>query len=406
MRIQLALLYLLFFLSSCVSPQDNHNAYPIGSYGYDVKLLQSKHQVDILSRRSGEVQVAVVGAYQGRVMTSTATGWQGKSLGWLNHDLIQTDTFVPHIHAYGGEDRIWLGPEGGQFGLFFLPGKDFTFENWQTPGAIDTANYPLVVKDSSHLIYEKSFSLQNYSGQSFQVMVKRRIDLLDEEQIGANLGVAVSPKIHSVAFQSTNDLTNTGLQDWTKDNGLLSIWILGMFPPSPHTTIIVPIRQLSDSDVSVRDSYFGKVPPERLLIRDSTVFFRGDGGFRSKIGIPPALAKPLMGSYDSESQVLTLVQFSLGNETSYVNSLWEIQKEPYGGDVVNSYNDGPLEENGAQLGPFYELESSSPAPELKVGESLEHVHRTYHFQGDPDQLTQITEACLGLSIAEIQAIFP
>ena len=47
-------------------------------------------------------------------------------------------------------------------------------------------------------------------------------------------------------------------------------------------------------------------------------------------------------------------------EREYVNSLWEIQDEPFRGDVVNSYNDGKLED-GTQLGPFYELESSSPA---------------------------------------------
>jgi hypothetical protein len=27
--------------------------------------------------------------------------------------------------------------------------------------------------------------------------------------------------------------------------------------------------------------------------------------------------------------------------TDYVNSMWEDQKEPFSGDVVNSYNDGP-----------------------------------------------------------------
>jgi hypothetical protein len=26
---------------------------------------------------------------------------------------------VPHINVFGGEDRFWLGPEGGQFSIFF-----------------------------------------------------------------------------------------------------------------------------------------------------------------------------------------------------------------------------------------------------------------------------------------------
>ena len=45
----------------------------------------------------------------------------------------------------------------------------------------------------------------------------------------------------------------------------------------------------------------------------------------------------------------------------YVNSKWEIQQQPYAGDVANSYNDGPPAPGAKPLGPFYELESSSPA---------------------------------------------
>jgi hypothetical protein len=56
--------------------------------------------------------------------------------------------------------------------------------------------------------------------------------------------------------------------------------------------------------------------------------------------------------------------------------------------VVNAYNDGPLEEGG-QLGPFYELESVSPAAALKPGESISHIHAVYHFTGDESGLKQL-----------------
>ena len=62
--------------------------------------------------------------------------------------------------------------------------------------------------------------------------------------------------------------------------------------------------------------------------------------------------------------------------------MWEIQKQPYRGDVVNSYNDGPPAPGAKPLGPFYELETSSPAAALGPGGSLTHVHRTFHFQGE------------------------
>ena len=48
---------------------------------------------------------------------------------WIEHWVYQnqceaafTDTVNPHMNAYGGEDRIWLGPEGGMFSLFFCAG--------------------------------------------------------------------------------------------------------------------------------------------------------------------------------------------------------------------------------------------------------------------------------------------
>ena len=54
----------------------------------------------------------------------------------------------------------------------------------------------------------------------------------------------------------------------------------------------------------------------------------------------------------------------------YVNSMWEIQSEPYKGDALNSYNDGPPGPGQKPLGPFYELESSSPALALEPGQQL------------------------------------
>lgn len=33
---------------------------------------------------------------------------------------------------FGGEDRLWLSPEGGPFGLWFKPGREQSFDNWQT----------------------------------------------------------------------------------------------------------------------------------------------------------------------------------------------------------------------------------------------------------------------------------
>ena len=87
------------------------------------------------------------------------------------------------------------------------------------------------------------------------------------------------------------------------------------------------------------------------------LFFAADGQFRSKIGLNPQRSTPLCGSYDAAREVLTVVQYNqpAAEVTDYVNSKWELQKQPYAGDVINAYNDGPAEAGAAPLGPFYEL---------------------------------------------------
>jgi hypothetical protein len=135
-------------------------------------------------------------------------------------------------------------------------------------------------------------------------------------------------------------------------------------------------------------------------VNDGVLYFAADANHRSKIGIPPRRAKPVLGSYDAANRVLTLVQFTLPKGASrYVNSMWEIQKDPFSGDVVNSYNDGPA--GGKQLGRFYELESSSPALALKPGETGSHTHRTLHVTGDEAALDTVARAVLGVVLKDI-----
>ena len=189
-------------------------------------------------------------------------------------------------------------------------------------------------------------------------------------------------------------------------NRLLSVWILGMYNPSPSTTIVVPIKPGPESELGtkVTSDYFGAVPPQRLVVKDNVIYFSGDGKFRSKIGINPKRSKGVLGSYDSENKVLTIVQFSQpAGVTEYVNSLWKLQDDPYGGDAANSYNDGPATPGAKPMGPFYEIESSSPAAALAPGQSLTHIHRTLHLTGDEPSLDKLSKAVLGISLSEIGA---
>ena len=57
------------------------------------------------------------------------------------------------------------------------------------------------------------------------------------------------------------------------------------------------------------------------------------------------------------------------------------------------------------MGPFCELESSSPAAALAPGKSLTHVHRTFHLSGPEPALDAVAQATLGVSLSAIKAAF-
>ena len=134
-------------------------------------------------------------------------------------------------------------------------------------------------------------------------------------------------------------------------------------------------------------------------------FFKIDGKYRSKIGLPYQRAKSLCGSYDSEQKLLTLLWCSLPEDPKpYVNSKWGDQDDPYNGDAINSYNDGPVED-GSIMGPFYEIETSSPGAELQPMESMKHVQRIMHFQGDEAELAGMVRELFNLDLKAITEKF-
>jgi hypothetical protein len=377
------------------------------TYADDVAFLKQYVDVIELSDEQQSARAALVAAWQGRVMTSTAGG-AGASFGWINRELIASRQLQPHINVFGGEDRFWMGPEGGQFSIFFAKGAAFELAGWQTPAPIDTLPFDVAARSRTSARFTSRFPLTNYSGARFDVAVTREVRLLDAAAAWHALQVAAAAGVSLVAFESDNRITNAGASPWAKPTGLLSVWILGMFNPSPATTIVVPIRAGRDAELGVKvtSDYFGTVPPDRLSVGEHAIYFRGDGRYRSKIGIGPRRSRGVLGSYDGAGRVLTIVQFSQpAGVVDYVNSLWKLQDDPYGGDAANSYNDGPPAPGAKPLGPFYELESSSPAAALAPGASLSHVHRTVHLTGPEAALDGVARAVLGVGLADIAGAF-
>lgn len=374
------------------------------SFAGDVSFL--KKHVNTVVLQDGSRAVAVVPAYQGRVMTSTSNIKTAVGNGWINDDLIRSGKFVPHMNTFGGEDRFWLGPEGGQFSVFFKPGATFDLAAWQTPPLIDTEAFDVKTSSAKSVWFTRTGSLTNYSSTKFDFRIDRWVNLVSP----SILGVQPSKDVNWVAYETKNKLTNTGQQTWDKGTGMLSIWILGMFKHSPTTTVVAPFQPGDPAEMGpeVNADYFGRVPADRLKVNKTKNFiaFKGDGQYRSKIGLNPMRAKDVIGSYDPVRGLLTICQYNKPEGVmDYVNSMWAIQDEPFRGDVINSYNDGPPAPGKKPLGPFYELESSSPAANLIRGASVVHIHRTFHFTGSEKSLDAISRKVLGIELADIRNVW-
>jgi hypothetical protein len=375
------------------------------TYGEDKSFL--KEYCDLIELSQGDAKILLSQGYQGRVFTSTAAGDKGLSFGWINYKLFRSGEVSEQFNPVGGEERLWLGPEGGPYSIYFEKGKEQVYENWVVPKELDIAPFEVVTRNSQSVSFRKEFALKNYAGNEMNIKIERNVKLLNPQEVADALKCDVDKSLKYVAYESENILTNNGSMTWNNQTGVLSVWMLSMFNPSPAGIVFIPYKTgpVVELGKIVTDDYFGKVPSDRLIITDGVIYFKIDGKFRSKIGISPKRAMPFCGSYDSRNQVLTLLWCSLPDiPEKYVNSVWGKQDNPLEGDAINSYNDGPVAD-GSVMGPFYEIESSSPAAFLQSGEKIKHVQRIFHITGDENELNKVTEKIFNLSISEIKNAF-
>ncbi len=379
--------------------------YPMGTYGYDAQFLR-KHDISTIELCSadGQSKVMLIPAWQGRVMTTSACGDQGDSYGWINYKFIEAGAVSPQFNPVGGEERFWFGPEGGPFSLYFKKGQQQVYENWVVPPVIDTEGFEVAEQSADRVVFTKQASLVNASDTRFDIGIRRTVSLLGAEEVSSAFGISLKQGMKMVAYSTENVITNNGAAAWTKQGGLVSVWMLGMFTPTPTTTVFIPYNTAAEGTI-VNDEYFGKVPADRLKVEDGMIYFKIDGQMRTKIGIPGPRARELCGSYDSSKGVLTLLWCGLPEgQATYVNGQWGEQDDPFNGDAINSYNDGPVAD-GSIMGPFYEIETSSPGAELAPGGSLTHTQKVLHIQGSEAQIAPIVKDLFGVELGSITAKF-
>ncbi len=388
---------LTMIYTSCQSPTAAD--FQPGTFGYDLHFLQ-QHDSGLVVLHNGDARIVVSPKYQAKVFTSTAAGDEGPSFGWIHYKAFD-GPLDSHMNAYGGENRLWLGPEGGKFSLFFPAGAKMEFTNWKTPAAFDTEPWEVTLHSDTVVDLRKDMQLTNYAGSRLHLSIDRSIAILNQVAIDSILGLTADTAVHVVGYRTFNILTNTGGQPWTEATGMPCLWLLDMFNPSPATVIIIPYGSATgDTSKPATTDYFGEIAADRIKLDNNTLYFKADGKSRGKLGMHPKRAKPVIGSYDAQHHVLTICLFDVDSTARYLNQEWNTTKPPFSGDAVNAYNDGPLAD-GSQMGPFFELESVSPAAFLSAGQAQVHRHSVFHFTGSKAALDQISRKVLGVSTENI-----
>ena len=262
----------LFYLSGCLS----------SSAGFEGirEFLDSTADAVVLEGENGS-KVIVSPRLQGRIMTARVGNVE--STGLVPRKTIEEGEVHDHFNNFGGLDRFWIGPEAGQYGVYFPPGaQELSRDNWQVPAAFDRGPFEIRERQPGRIKLGREMEVTNLKGVKFQVKVSREIGLVPSSSLTTELGIELPAGVSYLGCYSDNQLQNSGESDWDPDSGLIGIWILGMLNASDQAVVIAPFKDLAGKDQPpYNDNYFGKVSGDRLKVIDKAVQLHGGDGVRS-----------------------------------------------------------------------------------------------------------------------------
>lgn len=362
-------------------------------------LENAGNEVIVLTGRDKDRVVVVTPSLVGRVLCTGFEGVNGGTESYISEAQIKRGATPSgkggDWAAFGGEERIWLAPEGGRFGLFFKQGNEQNFKNYLVPEPLNSARFGVTARteDQTSVTFVAPIHLTNYQGHKIDLEVKRRIEIL--ESCPYTLGYG--SKVDFVAFESRTGVRNTARAPLTKETGAVSIWTLGQLPVRNHSVIIVPFRPGPDSQLGtpLNTEYFkadmidttqapdGHVYDDYWALKDNYALIKANGSVRTKIEMWPKRSLGRMASINLASFSMTIVEFRMYPEREYLASYWlPYEGDPFKGAAISIYV-GPREEGA------YELETLSPALFLQPDEQYTHVSRTYHLRGDKPSIVEI-----------------
>jgi hypothetical protein len=367
-------------------------------------LKDTKNDAYLLEGRRKGKQVLVCPSLAGRVMGTTYNGAGGDFGGFVDAKAFR-EGMKDIWDNWGGEERYWLCPEGGQFDLMF-GGKKNCFDNYRVQDGFNHSKYQVVdqAQTGDSITMKASFNLVNGIGTRFEVESVRRITALDSCPYAVGTGGTVD----FVGFQSESTITNIGKNPWTRETGCLAHWHLGQFLPGPQVIVVIPFRQGHLSDPPIREDYFrefcidGRMPPNRYWTKDGYTLFKADGKCRMKIGQNRSRALGWLASYNLQTHEIILMDYDYYTHLDYAASYWYEQAEPFNGDCISFSAEGPGAP-GEPDGRCYELESMSPAMLLAPGESFTFRTRTMHIKGPRRTMAALCRRQLGPELAALEA---
>lgn len=366
----------------------------------DVAFLREHADVLVLQADAAG-PVAVSRQLSARVMTS-AFAEDEPGFGLVNRDAIRAGPVARGFANYGGEDRLWLAPEGGPHALFFEPGAEQVEANWSVPPALDGGPRSLVAQDARSARFSDLLDVRLPGHGVRTVKVDRTLEALGRTEVAARLGQPLPDELRLVAFRSVNTLS---WRDAPPEGALVGPWVLGQFTPSDRTQVIFPFRgdaagpdaaPEAAAQAAIRRDYFGVVPDERLTLffppgpkARGFARFLADSRLRSKIGLSRAAATGWIGAWDEDGDVLTLVQHTLPPAGAAVPDCdWRLPNpRAADGDVATSYNHGGTPR-------FFELESLGAALPAAAGATVTHEHVTIHLGGPREALQDLARDVL------------
>ena len=380
-------------------------------FGMDLDFLEQNADCVVIGENDS--YVAISPSLQGRVMTSTLEGNEGYSLGWINRQLIVDGGSEANMAPLGGEDRLWVGPEGTEYSLFFKSGELFVSENWKIPAPISKEKWTLVSSSKYQAKLEKEQELldflmamfTNMKGQKFDVLLNREISFIKKPDASKILGYEIPDSVKMVAFQSVNRITNKGDKTWSAQTGYLNLSVMSCFHANKSTYAFIPYKQGAAKELGdiIVDTYNETVGTDRLSIAPDFVRMRVDANKIGEITMNPKRTKGIIGSYDSERNILTIVTFVLpGNAKKYMPANLRRTNDIFDGDAISVFNNGPAHQGAFNALKFFETASYSPAMALAPQKSQLHVQRTFHFQGSEYDLGNISESLLGVTIKQLR----